>query len=113
MTKEKTIVTEITPTPEASIIKFHRFLIGGLVGAITCFLPMWYFSAQWQDISKETLFEVKQQRKDMHRIEAQLIKQAALTNKHEKDNVKYEGKIEGLEFRIRALEHFHPHIKKK
>lgn len=104
-TRKETILTKATP---ALLMKSMQFYIGLFMGLAT----LWYSSTQWQDISKETLFEVKQLRKDYHRIETQLTKLTTLANKHEKDNVKYEGKIHSLEFRVKTLEDYHYEKKK-
>jgi hypothetical protein len=104
--KEETILTKATP---ASLIRSVQFFIGLAIGLAS----LWYSSTQWQDISRETLFEVKQLRKDYHRIETQLTELTALAHKNERTNVKYEGKIESLEFRVKTLELTNQNAKKK
>lgn len=114
---EDNFLTKATPS---SLIKSMQFFIGVAMGLIALYYASW----QWEKVGSETLIEIRELRKDYQRIERdvrkdyqkiddRLTKLTDLANKHEKDNAKYEVRLEMLELKVQMLDSYHPHEKKK
>jgi len=90
-------------------MKFFQFFFGLAIGL----LSLYYTSTQWHQAHTETLFELKELRREYSKIEENLSTLTALANKHEKDNVKSETKLEMLEVRVAILEKYANEKKKQ
>lgn len=83
-------------------MKFVQFFLGLAIGL----LSLYYNSTQWHQTQIETLYELKELRREYQKIEEKLTKLTTILNKHEKDNARNEVKFNILEDRIIKIEKY-------